>query len=352
MVSHLVMLDGREGEGGGQVLRSALSLSLVTGRAFRLEHVRAKRRPPGLKAQHLTCVMGAAAIGEARVEGASIGSSELEFHPGPISTEPRTLDVGTAGSTALVLQCLAYPLALAGGAHLTLRGGTHVTHSPTFDYLARVWLPMLRQYGFEVSLTLDVAGFFPQGGGAVRAEIRAVSPAESNEPVEFLGAGRLTRAEVLSTVGGLPLEIASRQNAAAAERLGRDDVHSDSEVLAPKVKHSKGSASLVWATLDNGLVAGASALGDRGVRAEDVGRLAAEAFLRFSTSGGGVDEFLGDQLLLPAALAAAGLLGPVRDTRFVAAQITEHLTTHATVLEAFLDVKVELDGRDVLVRAR
>jgi RNA 3'-terminal phosphate cyclase (ATP) len=351
MSANLITLDGRQGEGGGQVLRSALSLSLITGRPFVLEHVRARRRPPGLKAQHLTCVTGAAAVGQAVVAGAQLGSSELQFVPGAVSTAPRTFDVGTAGSTALVLQCLFYPLALAGGAHLTLRGGTHVSFSPTFDYLQRVWLPMLRRYGLDAQLTLDLAGFFPQGGGAVRAEIGPLAPADS-AALDFAAVPGVERAEVLSTVGGLDLQIATRQNAAASERLARQHVRSEAEVQAPTVKHSRGSASLVWAALPNGLVAGASALGERGVRAEDVGRRAADEFLAFVDSGGSLDEHLGDQVLLPAALAAAGLLGPARQTRFVAAKVTDHLTTHASVIEAFLDVRVEVKGRAVLVRPR
>ncbi|MDP1823693.1 MAG: RNA 3'-terminal phosphate cyclase [Archangium sp.] len=348
-MSNLVMLDGREGEGGGQVLRSALTLSLITGKPFRLEHVRARRKPPGLKAQHLTCVTGAAAICAARVEGAELGSNTVEFHPGAVSTEPRSLDVGTAGSTPLLLQCLFYPLALAGGAHLTLRGGTHVTFSPSFDYLARVWLPMVRCYGLDATLHLDAAGFFPQGGGSVRAEIQPARR-DGTEALEFAAVERLTRVEVLSTVGGLPLEIARRQNDAASERLGRERLRVETEVVAPKVKQSKGSATLVWAQLESGLVAGESWLGDRGVSAEEVGRVAAEHFLEFVESGGSFDTHLGDQVLLPAALAAAGYLGPARATRFTAAEVTEHLTTHVQVLKSFLELEVNIVGREVEVR--
>ena len=345
-MSNLVVLDGSEGEGGGQVLRSALALSLITGKAFRLENVRGGRKPPGLKAQHLTCVMGAATVGAAQVEGAELGSRRVEFHPGQVSTEPRTLDVGTAGSTSLLLQCLFYPLAIAGGSHLTLRGGTHVTFSPSFDYLARVWSPMLRVYGLDATLHLDAAGFFPQGGGSIRAEIQPVG-AVSDEDLTFEAVDRLTRVEVLSTVGGLPLETARRQNDAAAERLGRERLRVETEVVAPKVKHSKGSATLVWAKLPSGLVAGESWLGDRGVSAEEVGQTAAEHFLQFLQSGGSFDVHLGDQVLLPAALAAAGYLGPARATTFTAAEVTDHLTTHVQVLQRFLDVEVSIKGREV-----
>jgi RNA 3'-terminal phosphate cyclase (ATP) len=346
-MSNLVVIDGREGEGGGQVLRSALSLSLITGRAFRLDHVRARRKPAGLKAQHLTCVTGAAVIGGARVEGAQLGSSTVEFHPREVSTAPQTFEVGTAGSTSLLLQCLFYPLALAGGAFLTLRGGTHVTFSPSFDYLARVWLPLVRVYGLDATLHLDSAGFFPQGGGSVRAEIQPLTRLTGD--LEFAPEERLTQVEVLSTIGGLPLDIARRQNDTAVERLGRSRVRAETEVIAPKVKHSKGSGTLVWARLENGLVAGESWLGDLGVRAEDVGREASERFLRFIESGGSLDEHAGDQVLLPAALAAAGYLGEPRATRFTASAVTEHLTTHIAIIQKFLEVEVRVDERDVEV---
>jgi RNA 3'-terminal phosphate cyclase (ATP) len=265
-----------------------------------------------------------------------------------VSTAPRTIDVGTAGSTALLLQCLFYPLALAGGAHLTLRGGTHVTFSPSFDYLARVWLPMVRRYGLDATLHLDAAGFFPQGGGSIRAEIEPVQ-ATGEEDVEFAPPGRLTQVEVLSTVGGLPLDIGRRQNDAASERLGRERLRVGTEVVEPKVKHSRGSSALVWATLDNGLVAGEGWLGDRGVRAEDVGRTAAERFLAFLESGGSLDVHLGDQVLLPAALAAAGYLGEARATSFTAAEVTDHLTTHVQTISRFLDVEFTVEGREVRV---
>ena len=347
-MSNVVIIDGREGEGGGQVLRSALTLSLITGKPFRLEHVRAKRKPAGLKAQHLTCVTGAALVGDAKVEGAELGSSTVEFHPGEISTAPRVLDVGTAGATSLLLQCLFYPLAVAGGAHLTLRGGTHVTFSPSFDYVERVWLPMVRCYGLDATLHLDAAGFFPQGGGSVRAEIGALQPRDG-QPLAFAGTQKVTHAEVLSIVGGLPLDIARRQNDGASERLGREHIRVATEVVAPKVKSSKGSATLVWTSLENGVTAGVSWLGDRGVSAEEVGGGAAEHFLQFAKSGGSFDVHLGDQVLLPAALAATGYLGKLRSTHFVAAEMTEHLTTHVQVIQKFLEVAVVVDGREVQV---
>lgn len=355
-MNELVILDGSEGEGGGQVLRSALSLSLVTGRPFRLENVRAKRSKPGLKPQHLACVQGAARVGHAQVTGASLGSSLVEFRPGVIVEPggPRVhveLDVGTAGSTALLLQCLFYPVALAGGGTLVFRGGTHVTHAPTFDYVQRVWAPMLRRFGLDATFSLEAAGFFPEGGGAVRAEIAPVKALAGDLE---LGPGTASRVEGLSLVGGLPLHIAQRQ----AESLraffskSRPRLPVEVEVVAPVTRHSRGSAVLAYAELSNGMVAGASALGARGKPAEQVAEEAARELASFFASGGSVDVHMGDQVLLPAALAAAGLLGAKRSTRFIAAEVTEHLRTHVTVLRAFLDVHIEVAGNTVTLSPR
>ena len=171
-----VVLDGSAGEGGGQILRAALSLSLCTGRPFRISKIRAGRKPPGIRPQHLACVRGAEAISGASSEGAAVGASELLFRPAPVKPGGYLLEVGTAGSAPLLLQCLFYPLALAGGGALTLRGGTHLPHSPSYHYLAGVWLPMVQAYGFSAELRLVQAGFYPQGGGEIGARVQASVP--------------------------------------------------------------------------------------------------------------------------------------------------------------------------------
>lgn len=345
----MVTLDGREGEGGGQVLRSALSLSLITGTPFRLEHVRAKRRPPGLKAQHLACVVGAAQVGHARVEGAELRSRTVELHPGPMRGGDFTLEVGTAGATSLLLQCLAYPLALAGGGSLSLHGGTHVTMSPPFEYLTHVWTRALAAYGLDVQVWLKTAGYYPQGGGLLHARVappRAVDAGDVTWPV-----ARVKDVQVLSCAGGLPVHVASRQADAAREALAPAGLRVEVEARMLEAKHSRGSSVLVVGQGAGGLPVAASALGERGKPAERVGEEAARAFLTELKHGGSCDEHLGDQLLFPAALAACGKLGPRRTTRFTAARVTEHLTTHARVLEQFLPVTVEVDAvRVVTVR--
>jgi RNA 3'-terminal phosphate cyclase (ATP) len=337
-----VELDGSEGEGGGQILRSALSLSLITGRPFHMTNVRANRQPPGLRPQHLACVRGAEAIGGGRSEGAAVGASELRFEPGPVRPGDYVLEVGTAGSTPLLFQCLFYPLALAGGGSLTLRGGTHLPHSPSYHYLAGVWLPVAKAYGLEVSLRLVHAGFYPKGAGEFIAEVGPVR--EPPVRVELPARGTLHDISVVSFVGGLPFGIAERQSKAAVAALRERGIYSQAENRQLPTTISVGTVMFILAQFEHTL-AGFTALGERGRPAEEVGREAAEELARFMKTGGALDEHLADQILLPAALLAAGKLGPVSPgtTRYTTARVTEHLTTHARVIQQFLPVRVTVE---------
>jgi RNA 3'-terminal phosphate cyclase (ATP) len=344
----MIVLDGSQGEGGGQVLRSALSLSLLTGQGFRLEHVRARRKPPGLKAQHLTCVVGAAALGDAEVEGAVLGGETLVFHPRALRGGDFRFDVGTAGSMSLLLHCLSYPLAFAGGGSLTLTGGSHVIASPSVDYVTRVWTPLIAQFGLVVTPALEVAGFFPEGGGRLRA---TVGPPRLNVegPLE---RGPLTRVVVRSVVAGLPLDVARRQGDTARRFLTELQVPVDVEVESLPSGPSKGAAVLVVLEAGGRPIAGFGALGERRRPAEEVAHAAAREARAFLRGRGAVDEHAGDQVLLPMGLAAAGRLGRARASRFEAHVISDHLTTHAAVLEAFLPVRVQVAGNEVRVEPR
>ncbi|QRN92960.1 RNA 3'-phosphate cyclase [Archangium violaceum] len=337
-----VELDGSEGEGGGQILRSALSLSLITGRPFHMTRVRANRQPPGLRPQHLACVRGAEALSGGRGEGAAVGASELRFEPGPVRAGDYLLEVGTAGSTPLLFQCLFYPLALAGGGSLTLRGGTHLPHSPSYHYLVGVWQPVARAYGLNASLRLVHAGFYPEGAGEFIAEVEPVREPPSR--VELLARGTLRDLSVSSFAGGLSFGIAERQSKAAVAALRERGIYAHAENRPLPTTRSVGTVTFILAQFENTL-AGFTALGERGRPAEEVGREAAEEVARFMESGGALDEHLGDQILLPAALLAAGRLGAAspRTTRYTTARVTEHLTTHARVIERFLPVRVTVE---------
>src|SRR5262245_32018997 len=205
VMADVIEIDGSQGEGGGQVLRSSLALALLTGRAFHLRNVRARRSKPGLQQQHLKSVQAAAEIGQARVRGASLGSCDLAFEPGPVRAGTYRFEIGTAGATGLVLHTVYLPLALRGEgpSEVTLVGGTHVTHSPSYHFLDATWRPHLERLGLHVSLRLDRAGFYPRGGGCVRAFLQpcpAVRPLVLTERGEFTVIGT-------STVAGLDRSI-------------------------------------------------------------------------------------------------------------------------------------------------
>lgn len=342
-----VQLDGSEGEGGGQLLRSALSLSLITGRPFQLTRLRQRQEPPGLRPQHLACVRGAEALSSSTCEGASLGATELSFTPGPVRAGDYLLEVGTMGSTPLLFQCLFFPLALAGGGRLTLRGGTHLARSPSYHYLANVWLPVMHAYGLHASLRLSHAGFYPEGDGEFQAELSP--PAEPPLLVDLPARGMLRDITVSTLTGGQPFAIAERQSRAAELALRERGLYSHTQNRALPVTRSVGSVTFILAQFEN-TFAGFTALGERGRPPEEVGREAAEAVARFMESAGAIDEHLGDQILLPAALLAAGRLGPVSPgtTRFTAAKVTGHLITHARALERFLPVKVAVEPGGVV----
>lgn len=168
-----VEIDGQRGEGGGQILRTALALSLVTGRPVRFRNIRARRARPGLRPQHRTAVLAAARVGAARIEGNSVGSTELEFEPTMLSPGVHHFDIGTAGSTTLVLQTIL-PALLSADAPSSVRivGGTHNPLAPCFDFLERAFVPLLRRMGADVSIRLERAGFVPAGGGSLVVEVR------------------------------------------------------------------------------------------------------------------------------------------------------------------------------------
>ena len=331
----MLRIDGSFGEGGGQILRSALTLAVVTGREVGIENIRAGRRPPGLRPQHLKAVQGCVAICGARVEGARPGSTRLSFWPGAVRAGRYRLDVGTAGAVSLIFQTLFLPLAFAAGpSQLSLRGGTHVPWSPSFHYLERQFLPATRRLGLQAGLRLPRAGFYPQGGGLMEVEIAA---ANRLSPLVVTAPGPLQRIDGLSVVAGLDLEIARRQARRAQEVLAPLGVPVNlPEALLPSV--GKGTMLLLQAHF----AAGSSchfALGARGKPAERVAEEAAEELLRTLAAGAPMDEHLADQLLLPLAFC------PGRSC-FRTPRVTGHLLTNAWVIRQFLPVAIRIDGEE------
>jgi RNA 3'-terminal phosphate cyclase (ATP) len=324
----LLTIDGSAGEGGGQILRTSLSLSAITGEPFRLVNVRARRRRPGLLRQHLTALEAAAAITGGAVEGAALGSSEVVFRPGTVQPGHHAFSVGTAGSATLVFQTVLPPLLLAGApSTLVLEGGTHNPMAPSFDFLDRAFLPLLRRMGPRVDVVLDVAGFYPAGGGRFRA---TVAPASALAPLELLARGEVRGRRARALVSALPRHVAERELRVVGERLGWD-----ASCLVAETVRSPGPGNAVSIEIESEHVTEVfTAFGERGVRAETVaGRAAAEA-LEYLASDAPVGRHLADQLLLPLALAGGG--------EFRALEPSLHARTQAEVIRRFLGVETEM----------
>ncbi len=322
------------GEGGGQILRSALTLSLLTGHPLHITNIRARRPKPGLQPQHLAAVRAATAISQAEMAGAAIGSADLHFRPDRVRPGAYHFDIGTAGAATLVLQTLFLPLAHASASStLAITGGTHVPWSPSFDYLDRVWLPTLRRLGYDARFQLDRAGFYPRGGGQIRA---AISPAGRLAPLDLPERGRIRHLAGLSFVANLPASIAARQAAQAEKRL-QDRFPSLKVETNLLPSPGQGTAIFLLAESEYSL-AGFSALGARGKPAERVADEAVDDLRTYLATGAALDPYLADQLLLPLAFAP----GP---SRFQTAAVTSHLLTNAEIIQAFLPLTIGIEGK-------
>ena len=333
-MAELLQIDGSEGEGGGQILRTALALSMVTGRPFEVFSLRAGRSRPGLRPQHLMCVKASAKICSAAVTGAKLGSMAVRFEPGAVKPGTYTFEIGTAGSTSLVLHTLALPLALASSRTvLTITGGTHVAFAPTFHFLARQWAVLLGRLGIDVELDLKRAGYYPAGGGEIRAKVR---PASSIQPLTLGPRGELESLDGASAVSNLPHSIAVRQTRRALARLDAEGLAAGLELLALPSR-GKGTMLQLVSTYEGGGRACHDALGAIGKRAEQVADDACDALLDFLRTRGAVDAHTADQLILPLALAD----GP---SEFPVPAVTSHLLTNARVIQRFLDCQIAIDG--------
>lgn len=326
----MLTLDGSQGEGGGQILRSSLALSLITGQPFRIVHIRAGRQKPGLLRQHLASVAAAAAVGEAEVQGAVFCSQELTFRPGRLRPGEHRFSVGSAGSATLVAQTVLPALLCAEGPSvLHLEGGTHNPAAPPFEFLKRTFLPLLTRMGPKLEATLNRPGFYPAGGGELTLRI---DPVPQLKPLHLIERGAVRDVRVEAMVAGLPASIAKRETATILRHL--DLPEESAEVQELSNAYGPGNAVLVTIESEH-LTEVFAGFGRRGVPAETVATEAAEEARRYLASGAPVGEHLADQLLLPLALARGG--------SFVTGQPSGHTTTNLDVIRRFLpvDFKVE-----------
>lgn len=328
----MVTIDGSFGEGGGQILRTSLALSMVTGRAVAISNVRARRAKPGLRRQHLTAASAAAELCGAQLDGAKVGSTELTFVPGSVRAGDYTFAIGTAGSTTLVLQTLLPPLLLADGpSTLTLQGGTHNPQAPPFDFLAHAYLPLINQMGPDVSARLDRCGFYPAGGGQITVSI---DPAEELGAIDLLQRGRTVACRATAIVANLPEHIAQRELNVVQEILQcrNRDLH-----VRTADAHGPGNVLIVECQSEHATEV-FTGFGQRGVRAEKVAANVVRQVQRYRKANVPVSEHLADQLLLPMALGAGG--------RFRTMPLTPHATTNIHVIRQFLDVDITAGSND------
>lgn len=340
MTEQLLTIDGSQGEGGGQVLRSSLALSLVTSRPFVIENIRAKRKRPGIMRQHLTAVRAAAEIAHAETEGAQTDSSRLVFRPRRVEAGRYTFRVGTAGSATLVLQTVLPALLLAEGeSELTLEGGTHNPMAPPFDFLAKSYLPWINRMGPTVQAQLGRHGFYPAGGGQFTVQIR---PAQQLGRLELLERGAITARRVRAIVANLPRHIAERECRTIAEKTGWEECCFSIEEVAD----SHGPGNLVMIELESENITEVfTGFGQIGVRAEEVAMQALRQARDYLAAEVPVGTYLADQLLLPLGIGAhLGTGGGM----FRTMALSLHGTTHLEVLRRFLEVDAhgEPEGRN------
>jgi len=323
----MLEVDGSHGEGGGQLLRMAVALSVLTEQPIRVMRIRTGRKNPGLAAQHVTAVGALAKLCDAEVDGLQIGSSTITFQPGKIQPGAYSFDVGTAGSITLVLQALI-PIATAAPSPVRLRvvGGTDVPWSPPADFFASVFLPLLRRVGGRVEVEVMRRGYYPRGGGIVET---VVQPTREWSPFGVTELGKIERVRGIAHVANLPEEIPKRMKHAAVRRFhGLADVKIEERTYRGEEAVGQGGAFVLWAESDSTML-GSNSLARRGVSSERVGEEAAGSLLAEIESGSTLDVHLADQLLVYLARAT----GP---STFYARQISGHLDTMMWLLPQFL----------------
>lgn len=328
MTDKHIIIDGSKGEGGGQVLRSSLSLSMITGRPFTLTNIRAGRKKPGLMRQHLTCVKAAAEISDADINDVTIGSEELSFVPSKVKAGDYHFAIGTAGSTTLVAQTLIPALMLLDKpSTVKLEGGTHNMKSPPFDFIEQCFLPILNRMGAAISCSLQSYGFFPAGGGQISLDIR---PCDGLSALELAQRGNEVSLTAEAIVSQIPLSIAERELKRVRTKLG----WTDDMTKAREIDNSIGPGNILLLKLVfdhvTELVAG---FGSVGTSAESIAKNTCKQANRYLHSEAVVGPYLADQLLLPMALAGGG--------RFVTLRPSLHTKTNIDVIRQFVDVDIK-----------
>jgi RNA 3'-terminal phosphate cyclase (ATP) len=356
----MIELDGSQGEGGGQILRTSLALSLITGKPFRIHNIRAKRPKPGLMRQHLACVQAAVAVGAGAqaVNDAGlpmqVGETTLCFTPGPITAGEYEFAVGSAGSCMLVLQTVLWPLLLAKApSALVLRGGTHNPMAPSASYLQQVFQSWSGHDGLWFEMELRRHGFYPAGGGEMA--VRLVPPTAGIAPFNLMQRGNLIRAHAQCLHAGLPKGVAQRELVILKNALGWHDDQLHDRAL--RANEGPGNVLMVVLQYEH-ITELFTAHGEKGVSAEQVARNVLQEVRAYQASQAPVGPHLADQLLIPLALSAlngsyggghgGGYAGEpgAEYGQYWATELTEHTRTNAAVIEQFLPIRFGMQPED------
>ena len=328
----MIKIDGSYGEGGGQILRTAVALSCLTGEAVEIHNIRAKRPKPGLKAQHLKGIEAAKIISGAEVEGLRIGSTKVVFKPKRLKGGNFKIDIGTAGSVTLILQTVLLPsLAADRESVFEIRGGTDVSWSPTVDYFTNVTIPALRELGAEVEFELLKRGYYPKGGGLVRVEVHP-----SKLKGKVFEKKDCEKVFGVSHASNLPEHVPRRQAEAARKLLEREGYSVEIKVESRR-EFSTGSGITLWCGYKGG-----SSLGEKGKRAEVVGEEAAKELLKELLTNFAFDKHLADQIMVFAAVAGG-------ETEYTTSEITMHAVSNKYVIEKFLGECIKFDDNTVKI---
>ncbi len=329
----MIVIDGSYGEGGGQILRTSLALSLVTGKPFRIENIRSGRKKPGLMRQHLTALNAAAEIGNATVSGSRTGSTRFTFEPESIRAGNYRFAVGTAGSCTLVLQTILPALLAAGGpSEVVLEGGTHNPFAPPYDFLEKAFLPVLSKMGAEISPRLSGYGFYPAGGGRFSVSI---CPPEKLKPIELMQRGALLNIRATALVANVPEHVAQRELHMVENKLGWP-----ADCLTARVvKNSPGPGNILSLAVQSEAVTEIfTGFGEKGVSAERVAKKAIRLAKEYLASDAPVGRYLADQLLVPMSLAGGG--------RYRTLPLTRHTTTNIDIIKKFIDIDIRTEKID------
>jgi len=329
----MLTIDGSQGEGGGQILRTSLALAAITGQAVRIENIRANRAKPGLRQQHLTAVQAIAQVCQAETTGVKLSSRQLTFSPGAVQSGDYRFDIGTAGSTTLVLQTILPPLVLAETpSTVTISGGTHNPMAPPVEFLQQAFLPIVNRLGPTVELHLERPGFYPIGGGKVFAMIQ---PVRHLAPLTLLERGELRQVVGVALVAGLPKDIGQRELAVVQDRLGWPW----EQLEVNHIAQGCGRGNCLTLSLKYEQVAEVvTGFGEKGLPAEKVAGDACAAVESYLAHDAPVGEHLADQLLLPLALAGQGT--------FISGPLSQHTKTNIDVIERFLPVTFTAEKLD------